>query len=614
MKDLVIPIGVLAILTSIIVPLPPGLIDILLVANLVFALSLLITSLYISEPLKLSSLPTLLLLATLYRLALNISTTRLILGAGNAGDVVAAFGKAVIYGNLIVGAVVFLVITLVQFIVIAKGAERVAEVGARFTLDALPGKQMSIDADVRAGLIDFDTAREKRQTLQIESQFYGALDGAMKFVKGDAIAGIVITAINVVGGLAIGMFTYGLDISSAASQYTLLTVGDGLVSQIPALLNALSAGLVATRVSRGDGVPLAGELLAQLGQLKQTKIIVGFASLALSIAPGLPTLPFLILAVIILANAFLFSNEQSKNTNLLESFEPKPSALIEIRADGDKASKLISSGAIQKSSINLRDLIFNKLGLVLPELSFNFLDPDEEGLAIVVRGIDKTFIEIDFDAKDLGIELCQKSFLVLKDKAIDLIDDNITRNMLDYYDVYYPELVANVVPAVISITQLTEVLKGLIEESVPVKNFDLILQALAETGHKATSEREMLEDVRVALKRAIISPYLKDKSLKIAALDPGIDLLFSESEKNDRPINIDVLKLLIEEISKPDRELVPLLTSKSARRLIRECLVLRGLDCPVLAHDEVPKEVKIDVVYSINIEEIEEEEILEAVA
>ena len=253
-------------------PVPPAVMDFLLVGNLILALVLFLSTLYIPDTLRLSALPTMLLLATLYRLALNISTTRNILSAGDGGRVVEAFGGIVIQGNLVVGVVIFLIITLVQFIVIAKGSERVAEVSARFTLDALPGKQMSIDADVRAGVIDVSTARVKRQDLQTESRFYGALDGAMKFVKGDAIAGIIITVINIVGGLAIGIISEGLPLPLAVTKYTTLTIGDGLVAQIPALLNSLAAGIVVTRVARGDDASLAGELLSQLGQVKRAKL------------------------------------------------------------------------------------------------------------------------------------------------------------------------------------------------------------------------------------------------------------------------------------------------------------------------------------------------------
>lgn len=334
MKQLIVPVAVLAVLATLLVPLPSVVLDFLLVANMILALVLLVSTLYIEEPIKLSSFPSLILLATLYRLALNISTTRLILGSGEAGNVIEAFGAVVVQGNIIVGAVIFLIITLIQFIVIAKGSERVAEVAARFSLDALPGKQMSIDADVRAGLIDFDEARRKRQDLQTESRFYGALDGAMKFVKGDAIAGLVITLINVVGGLAIGVAVNGLPFGTALSQYTLLTIGDGLLSQIPALLNSLAAGMIVTRVVGANESSLAEDLLAQLGQLRIVKVLIGVVSLILGVLPGLPLLPFVTLGIMLLVFAYLEPSKDiagEESDDRPEAFHPRPPGVLEIQ-------------------------------------------------------------------------------------------------------------------------------------------------------------------------------------------------------------------------------------------------------------------------------------------
>ena len=251
-----------------IVPLPTWLLDICLTVNIAMAMTILMVSIYISSATKIASYPTLLLITTLYRLSLDISATRLILLKADAGEVIRSFGMFVVGGNFVVGAVIFLIITLVQFIVITKGAERVAEVGARFTLDAMPGKQMSIDADLRSGTIDSREARRRRQALSRESQFYGAMDGAMKFVKGDAIAGIIITVINIVGGLVIGVAMGGMSFSEAGQTYSILTIGNGLVSQIPALLISLSAGMVVTRVAAEDetsnlGREIAGQLLSQ---------------------------------------------------------------------------------------------------------------------------------------------------------------------------------------------------------------------------------------------------------------------------------------------------------------------------------------------------------------
>ena len=280
-----------------IVPLPTFLLDIFLTINITVAVTILMVSIYISSPTQIASFPTLLLITTLYRLSLDISATRLILLKADAGEVIRAFGMFVVSGNFVVGAVIFLIITLVQFIVITKGAERVAEVSARFTLDAMPGKQMSIDADLRAGIIDFQQARTRREGLARESQFYGAMDGAMKFVKGDAIAGIVITLINIVGGLVIGIAMNGMSAMEAVQTYSILTIGNGLVSQIPALLISISAGMVVTRVASENkdsnlGKDVAGQIL---GQPKAIAVASGLLTI-MAIIPGLPKIPFFILA------------------------------------------------------------------------------------------------------------------------------------------------------------------------------------------------------------------------------------------------------------------------------------------------------------------------------
>ena len=261
--DLVLAFLVVCIIGLLIVPLPTPMVDLLISVNLMISTVMLMLSLYLPRALAFSTFPTMLLFTTLYRLALNVTTTRLILLKADAGQIIYTFGNFVVGGNFIVGAVIFLIITIVQFVVIAKGAERVSEVAARFTLDAMPGKQMSIEADMRAGAIDQETARERRNELTKESQLYGAMDGAMKFVKGDAIAGLIMTAINIVGGICIGVFMNGKDVSWAITKYGILTVGDGLVSQIPALLVSITSGVIVTRVGDEKNKPLGQDIVNQ---------------------------------------------------------------------------------------------------------------------------------------------------------------------------------------------------------------------------------------------------------------------------------------------------------------------------------------------------------------
>lgn len=300
--DLILAFAVILILGMMIVPLPTVLIDVLIAVNITIAAVILLAALYISDAAKFPSFPTLLLLTTLFRLAINVSSTRLILLQADAGEIILAFGEFVVRGNYAVGAVVFLVLVVIQFIVIAKGAERVAEVAARFTLDAMPGKQMSIDADLRAGAIQQEDAAQRRKQLENESQFYGAMEGAMKFVKGDAIAGIIIVLINVCGGIAVGATQMGMSASEAAGQFTLLTIGDGLVSQIPALLISVAAGLVVTRVAQtgeSDGRGVAREMLQQMIQQPRALLCVSAFLTGLAFLPGFPMFVFLPLAAML---------------------------------------------------------------------------------------------------------------------------------------------------------------------------------------------------------------------------------------------------------------------------------------------------------------------------
>jgi type III secretion protein V len=301
------------VIGMIVIPLPTFLIDILIVANLCIGFVILFVALSVTDALKIATFPTILLVTTLFRLALNISSTRLILANGNAGEVIHAFGYFVTAGNFVVGGVLFLIITIVNFIVIAKGSERVSEVAARFTLDAMPGKQMSIDADLRAGTITMDQAQERRSTLQRESQMYGAMDGAMKFVKGDAIAGIIITVINVIGGLLIGVMQRGMEIVDAAKLYSNLSIGDGLVSMIPALIISLSSGIVTTRVtSNNKDASLARDIIGQLSFNPQVFMIVGVLMFIMGVVPGIPKMPFLLAGTAMIIMGYFKSRKREE--------------------------------------------------------------------------------------------------------------------------------------------------------------------------------------------------------------------------------------------------------------------------------------------------------------
>jgi type III secretion protein V len=388
-----------------IVPLPTPLLDVLIASNVSVAVLMLLVAMYIAGGLQFTAFPTVLLVTTLYRLALNVSSTRLILLQADAGEVISAFGNFVVQGNYVVGAVVFLILTLIQFLVIAKGSERVAEVGARFTLDAMPGKQMSIDAELRSGALTQEQARAKRHLLQRESQFYGSMDGAMKFVKGDAIAGIVITVVNILGGLAIGVAMRDLSAVEALKTYGLLTIGDGLVSQIPALLISTSAGLVVTRVaSEEENASLGRDVATQIFGNRRALGIASVFLIALAVVPGLPALPFVVLGVTFgvasyrlarretptpaYAAAAAAEREAARETHARQDMVPLvvPVAVDVGEALADRVLGEDGHGPLPEQELpRLRDQLFLDLGVGLPGVRTrrsSELGPDSYSLSV----------------------------------------------------------------------------------------------------------------------------------------------------------------------------------------------------------------------------------------
>jgi len=366
--DIIFALMVVSIIVMFIIPLPTLLMDMLLAANITFSMVVILVSIYTIEPLDLSVFPSLLLFATLFRLGLNVSTTRLILGEGYAGEIIMSFGDFVVGGNYVVGLIIFLILVIIQFIVITKGAERVAEVAARFTLDAMPGKQMSIDADLNAGVIDEKEAKREREKIRQEADFYGAMDGASKFVKGDAIAGIIITFINIVGGLVIGMLQQNMGFAQASQTYILLTVGDGLVSQIPALLISTATGMVVTRAASDSN--MGNELTDQLLSQPKALFIASGVLLILGFVPGLPTFPFVILSILISVMAYLTVRTAQTDREEKEMQQAEVEMSPEQKRDmkEEEIKQLIK---VDKLEIEVG---YNLISLVLPEQGGDFLD------------------------------------------------------------------------------------------------------------------------------------------------------------------------------------------------------------------------------------------------
>ncbi|TIU71459.1 MAG: EscV/YscV/HrcV family type III secretion system export apparatus protein, partial [Mesorhizobium sp.] len=431
-SDLVIAVLLLVAVVMMLIPLPTFLVDILITANIAISVLILLASFYVSHPLQFSSLPSVILIATLFRLAITITTTRLILLQADAGEIITAFGTFVVGGSIAVGLVIFLIITIAQFIVVARGAERVAEVAARFTLDALPGKQMSIDAELRNGDIDQTEARRLRQQLERESQLFGAMDGAMKFVKGDVIAGIVIILVNLIGGFAVGTLQHDMSLGDAAATYSLLTVGDGLVAQIPALLVAVAAGTMVTRVGSADG---AGDLGRQItSQLLRDSRALGLAAVimvGLAIVPGFPSIVFLILGASFGAGAYAISRrtaresepdddagqmatrEQPGNSAALSAIPTgtlPPSYRIVVRL-GTELGRSIPEPEFAALADGVRRELFGDLGIDVPAigmqvdemLSSRSIRVDLEGAPILDAEIPADRVLVEADATHLDL-------------------------------------------------------------------------------------------------------------------------------------------------------------------------------------------------------------------
>ncbi len=403
--DIILAGLVVAIISLMILPLPTPLVDALIATNLSIAVTLLMLAIYIPSALSLSTFPTLLLFTTLFRLSLNITTTRQILLHAYAGKIIYTFGNMVVSGNFIVGGVVFLIITIVQFIVIAKGAERVAEVAARFTLDAMPGKQMSIDADMRAGLIDIEEAKKRRAALERESQLYGAMDGAMKFVKGDAIAGLIITAINIVGGISIGVLQKGMNVSKAIHTYSILTIGDGLVSQIPALFISITAGIIVTRVGSDEADNLGGDIGKQILSQPKALLVAGIIIFAFFLVPGFPKVQFIAIGIIVGTVGYVLykfgtKGEESvveaqnvpalapagrkalpKKSEESEEFSLTVPLLVEV---DDKVQKDIKPEVLNEELIRVRKALYFDLGVPFPGIHLRFNTSLVDGRYIIL--------------------------------------------------------------------------------------------------------------------------------------------------------------------------------------------------------------------------------------
>ena len=586
LSQYLVPIGIVLIILMMVVPLPSYILDTLIAANITLALVIVLVSMYVKRPLEFSSFPSLLLIATLFRLALNISATRLVLTNGFAGSVIDAFGHFVVGGSLIVGLVIFLILFIVQFIVITKGAERVAEVGARFTLDAMPGKQMAIDADLNAGLIDEGTARKRRTEITSEASFYGAMDGASKFVKGDAIAAIIITMVNLIGGFAIGMLQRGLSAADSITTYSLLSVGDGLVSQIPALLLSVATGLIVTR-SATDG-DMGTTVSKQLSQNRRALQIGGGAALMLCLVPGLPKIPFLLVGGVVLIVSMRLPKqvEESDEQAVLAEAEPVPLdptevLLGEMRVDPLElalAPDLVdlvdaSGGDLLERVRALRRKVALELGIIMPPVRTR--DDLELPLSTyVVRisgvevgrgqappgtvlaigdgldflpgraGVEPVFglagkwvpAELRHQADLTGATVVDRASVIIthlaeivRVHASRLLGREDVRALTEVVKRTHPVVVEELTPAMLSLGQVQQVLQTMLDEGVPIRDLVRIFESLSLQAKQAADADSLVEAARASLGPAIAGRYAHEGTLTAITLDPRFEQQLLES-------------------------------------------------------------------------------------
>lgn len=485
--ELAIAVLVIAIVAMLIVPLPQALLDILLTLNIAISVALLMAAVFTQRPLSFASFPTLLVITTLFRVGLEVSTTRLILSERDAGEVVHAFGSSVVASSLVVGLVVFAVITIVQLVVVARGAERVAEVAARFALDAMPGKQMAIDAEVRSGAIDADTAKRRRADLERESNLYGAMDGAMRFVKGDAIAAIVIVLINLIGGLVIGVGYGGMTAAEAVKTYSLLSIGGGLVAQIPSLLVAVASGLLVTRVASTGDREIAGDLPQQFST--RALIAVAVLLVGLGLVPGLPLLPFVLLGVAAAAVAFVVRGA------------PKAKTLDEPGANDVRGPRLSLRGPTVPAVAAARAAVTAATGVPIPPMALAV-----EGHEYVLS-IDATPVAWFTSPDELEAKLRQVAPELLGvDRVAQLVDEAAIRA---------PLLVREVIPKVVTLPALTQRLRELVREGVPIDDLPAILDALSRTTDP--------EQMRAQLQRQISARFAPRGEIAVYTIDAMIE-------------------------------------------------------------------------------------------
>jgi len=599
-----VPFLLIMLLAMVIVPLPPLALDVLFTFNIALAVAILLTTIYVGKPLEFGVFPTILLVVTLLRLALNIASTRVVLleghtGTSAAGRVIQAFGEFVVGGNYAVGLVIFSILVIINFVVVTKGAGRVSEVTARFTLDAMPGKQMAIDADLNAGIIDQDSAKKRRREIADEADFYGSMDGASKFVRGDAIAGILILFINIIGGLIIGTAQHDLDLSAAVHNYTLLTIGDGLVAQIPSLLLSTAVAIIVTRVSQSQD--MGKQVFAQIFSDPRTLIVTAAVMLSLGLIPGMPNMAFISLAAVAGYLAYRNGRQRQAATEVEESPVPAEALLPELDwndvapidlidlevgyrliplVDRDRDGPLVGriKGVRKKlteelgfliSSVHIRDNLdlspngyrISLMGVPVGEGEVHIdkelaINPGEvfgkvDGIATrdPAFGLEAIWIETAQreEAQILGYTIVDPATVVathlsqiIKTHAHELLGHEETQQLLERLATTAPKLVEELTPKTLPVSTICRVLQNLLDEQIPIRNIRKIAETLAEQGGTCQDPDALSAAVRVSLSRSIVQSVAGMRSeLPVLTLEPELERILNDSSKDGESLGLE---------------------------------------------------------------------------
>lgn len=618
-SDVLLVAGVCVVVATMVLTLSPVVIDALVAVNIVIGALLLLVSLYVATPLEFSVFPSVLLITTLFRLAVSIATTKLILLHGQAGHIIDTFGHLVAGGNLVVGLVVFLIITVVQFIVIAKGAERVAEVSARFSLDAMPGKQLSIDSDLRSGLIDKDEARRKRRELELESKLHGSLDGAMKFVKGDAICGIVIIVVNLLGGLGVGVLQQGMTLGEAMLRYSILTIGDGMVAQIPALLSAMAAGLIVTRASSDDRDKHLGDAITrQLAAKPRVLVVTGGVCALLALVPGFPFWVFAALALALAASGALLLprvraqwqrvSRPARETvlrrrdappELMQTALPPPRPTLplvlqlpaEVMAP-ETPARLTSALEAVLDRINLQ------LGAPLPRLHVHArAEPGWRLLAF----------EVPIAGGDIAAPVALEALVAAVDAALRrhlalFLGTQEASGYLARASSDVPDVVKEVLRA-LPLQRVAEILRRLVEEAVAIRNARDILEALADAAQREKDVFALTELARIALKRQISHAVAPDGRLRALLLSTELEEALRGAVRvqggvQQLALDPQVSQAVMEALAQAVRRHAPaaLVTAVDIRRHVRKLIEHECFETPVLSYHELMPTLHLEPV------------------